>query len=345
MPQAGESQAGESLNPAGSLAYDRVVIGTGNDVQSRRSFRFPGGSPLVPAMNATRNPSGELGPRLAEARYVAGETLVTALSLALDLGRPLLLEGEAGVGKTEVAKALAAVLDTRLIRLQCYEGLDATTAIYEWNYQRQLLAIKASERENVSAAQAEAHVFSERYLLRRPLLEAIGEPRPCVLLIDEIDRADEEFEAYLLEVLSDFQITVPEIGTITATSIPHVILTSNGTRELSDALRRRCLYCYVEFPSMERELAILRRRLPGIEPALAAQIARFVRGLREEDLEKRPGVAETLDWAGALMGLDIHALDPRSKRLHATLICLLKTEADLKSVTPEVLGRLAGRAA
>ena len=214
-------------------------------------------------MNATHNPRDELGPRLAEARYVAGETLVTALSLALDLGRPLLLEGEAGVGKTEVAKALAAALDTRLIRLQCYEGLDATTAIYEWNYQRQLLAIKASERENVSAAEAEAHVFSERYLLRRPLLEAIGEPRPCVLLIDEIDRADEEFEAYLLEVLSDFQITVPEIGTIAATSIPHVILTSNGTRELSDALRRRCLYCYVEFPSMERELAILRRRLPG----------------------------------------------------------------------------------
>ena len=296
-------------------------------------------------MNATRISPGELGPRLAEARYVAGETLVTALSLALDLGRPLLLEGEAGVGKTEVAKALAAALDTRLIRLQCYEGLDATTAIYEWNYQRQLLAIKASERENVSAAEAEAHVFSERYLLRRPLLEAIGEPRPCVLLIDEIDRADEEFEAYLLEVLSDFQITVPEIGTITATSIPHVILTSNGTRELSDALRRRCLYCYVEFPSMERELAILRRRLPGIEPALAAQIARFVRSLREEDLEKRPGVAETLDWASALMGLGIGTLQPDSKRLHATLICLLKTEADLKSVTPEVFGRLAGRAA
>ena len=283
--------------------------------------------------------------RLAEARYVADDTLVTALSLAVDLERPLLLEGEAGVGKTEVAKALAAALDTRLIRLQCYEGLDATTAIYEWNYQRQLLAIKATEREGTGAAEAEAHVFSERYLLRRPLLEAIGEPHPCVLLVDEVDRADEEFEAYLLEVLSDFQITVPEIGTITATSIPHVILTSNGTRELSDALRRRCLYCYVEFPTLERELAILQRRLPGIEPTLATQIARFVRGLREEDLEKRPGVAETLDWAAALMGLGIEALEPDSKRLHATLICLLKTEADLKSVTPEVLGRLVGRAA
>ena len=200
-------------------------------------------------MNTPQHPPDALAARLAEARYVADETLVTALSLALDLERPLLLEGEAGVGKTEVAKALATALGTRLIRLQCYEGLDATTAIYEWNYQRQLLAIKASERDGTSAAEAEAHVFSERYLLRRPLLEAIGEPHPCVLLVDEIDRADEEFEAYLLEVLSDFQITVPEIGTIAATSVPHVILTSNGTRELSDALRRRCLYCYVEFPS------------------------------------------------------------------------------------------------
>ena len=270
-------------------------------------------------MNATRISPGELGPRLAEARYVAGETLVTALSLALDLGRPLLLEGEAGVGKTEVAKALAAALDTRLIRLQCYEGLDATTAIYEWNYQRQLLAIKASERENVSAAEAEAHVFSERYLLRRPLLEAIGEPRPCVLLIDEIDRADEEFEAYLLEVLSDFQITVPEIGTITATSIPHVILTSNGTRELSDALRRRCLYCYVEFPSMERELAILRRRLPGIEPAprradrtLRAQPARggpgeAPRGGRDPRLGRR---AHGSRHRNAAAGFEAPACDP-----------------------------------
>ena len=296
-------------------------------------------------MNAMRHPPEDLESRLIEAGYVAGETLATALSLALDLGRPLLLEGEAGVGKTEVAKALAAALDARLIRLQCYEGLDATTAIYEWNYQRQLLAIKASERDRMSAAEAEAHVFSERYLLRRPLLEAISEPHPCVLLVDEIDRADEEFEAYLLEVLSDFQITVPEIGTIAAVSIPHVILTSNGTRELSDALRRRCLYCYVEFPSIERELAILQKRLPEIEAALSGQIARFVRGLREEDLEKRPGVAETLDWAAALLGLGIETLEPDSKRLHATLICLLKTETDLKSVTPEVLGRLVGRAA
>ena len=249
------------------------------------------------------------------------------------------------MGKTEVAKALAAALDTRLIRLQCYEGLDATTAIYEWNYQRQLLAIKASERDGTSATEAEEHVFSERYLLRRPLLEAIGEPRPCVLLVDEIDRADEGVRGIPAGGPFDFQITVPEIGTIAATSVPHVILTSNGTRELSDALRRRCLYCYVEFPTLEREVAILQRRMPGIESTLAAQIARFVRGLREEDLEKRPGVAETLDWAAALMGLGIEGLEPDAKRLHATLICLLKTETDLKSVTPEVLGRLVGRAA
>jgi MoxR-like ATPase len=291
------------------------------------------------------NTAEDLTTRLLGARYVADEALATALALALELGRPLLLEGEAGVGKTEVAKALASVLDTRLIRLQCYEGLDATAAIYEWNYQRQLLAIKASEREAVSPDEAEDHVFSERYLLKRPLLESISVERSCVLLVDEIDRADEEFEAYLLEVLSDFQITVPELGTIAATSIPHVVLTSNGTRELSDALRRRCLYYYMEFPSLERELAIIRTRLPALEPALAAQIARFVQGLREEDLAKRPGIAETLDWAAALMGLHIDSLEPDSSRLHATLICLLKTEVDLRSVTPEVLGRLVGRAA
>jgi MoxR-like ATPase len=287
----------------------------------------------------------QLAQRLAEARYVADDMLATALSLAIGLERPLLLEGEAGVGKTEVAKALAAVMDTRLIRLQCYEGLDSTAAIYEWNYQRQLLAIKASEREEMSADEAEEHVFSERYLLRRPLLEAIAEPKPCVLLVDEIDRADDEFEAYLLEVLSDFQVTVPEIGTIEATSVPHVILTSNGTRELSDALRRRCLYYYVEFPDVEREIAILTRRMPGIEAELAAQVARFVRALREEDLQKRPGIAETLDWAAALTGLGVHTLERDPERLRSTLICLLKTETDLKSVTPEVLGRLVGRAA
>ncbi|HMB48265.1 MAG TPA: MoxR family ATPase, partial [Afifellaceae bacterium] len=239
----------------------------------------------------------------------------------------------------------AAILETRLIRLQCYEGLDASSAIYEWNYQRQLLAIKASEREKTSAADVEKHIFSEDYLLRRPLLEAISQEIPPVLLIDEIDRADEEFEAFLLEVLSDFQVTVPEFGTIKAKTIPHVILTSNGTRELSDALRRRCLYCYVEFPDPEQELKIILARLPDIELQLALQIARFVRELRKEDLDKVPGIAETLDWAAALTGLDIKSLDGDMAKIQASLICLLKTERDLKSVTAEVTGRLVGQAA
>ena len=209
----------------------------------------------------------DIAARLRDVGYIPDETLVIALQFTLDLERPLLLEGEAGVGKTEVARALSAVLETRLIRLQCYEGLDASNAIYEWNYQRQLLAIKAKEREKISAADVEEQIFSETYLLRRPLLEAISQPRAPVLLIDEIDRADEEFEAYLLEVLSDYQITVPELGTIEAKTIPHVVLTSNGTRELSDALRRRCLYAYVEFPSLERELEIvLSRRATATTP-------------------------------------------------------------------------------
>ena len=283
--------------------------------------------------------------RLAAVHYIADDTLATALQLALMLGRPLLLEGEAGVGKTEIAKALATILETRLIRLQCYEGLDASAAIYEWNYQRQLLAIKASEHENISAAKIETHIFSEDYLLRRPLLEAISQDKAPVLLIDEIDRADEEFEAYLLEILSDFQITVPELGTITAKTIPIVVLTSNSTRELSDALRRRCLYAYIEFPDPERELAIILGRMPDIEEKLALQVARFVRELRREDLDKVPGIAETLDWAAALMGLNIKDLGNDPALIQSSLICLLKTEADAKAVTPEVTGRLIGQAA
>lgn len=282
---------------------------------------------------------------MAGVGYIADETLATALQLAVDLRRPLLLEGEAGVGKTEIAKALAAVLGARLIRLQCYEGLDASAAIYEWNYQRQLLSIKASESFARDARELEDHIFSEDFLLERPLLQAIRQPEPPVLLIDEIDRADTEFEAYLLEILSDFQITVPELGTIEAVSEPHVILTSNGTRELSDALRRRCLYSYVDFPTLERELEIILARLPDIEEQLAGQIAGFVQALRREDLEKVPGVAETLDWAAALAGLKISDLGDGPERICATLICLLKTEADLKSVTPEVVRRLAGKAA
>jgi len=283
--------------------------------------------------------------RLRDANYIPDDTLTMALQLSLDLKRPLLLEGEAGVGKTEIARALATMLETKLIRLQCYEGLDANHAIYEWNYQRQLLAIKAKEHDHTSSEVIEEQIFSEAYLLRRPLLEAISQPASPVLLIDEIDRSDEEFEAYLLEILSDFQVTVPELGTIRAASIPHVILTSNGTRELSDALRRRCLYTYVEFPTLERELQIIVARLPNIEAALAGQIVRFVQELRKEDLEKNPGIAETLDWAAALTGLKMTSLTDDLDMISASLVCLLKTETDQKSITREVASRLAGKAA
>ncbi len=277
--------------------------------------------------------------------YFADENLAIALQLAIDLGRPLLLEGEAGVGKTAVAAALAEILATSLIRLQCYEGLDASSAIYEWNYQLQLLSIKASEFSDRSPEELEDHIFSESFLLERPLLQAIRQDTSPVLLIDEIDRADMEFEAYLLEILSEFQITVPELGTIQASSIPQVILTSNGTRELSDALRRRCLYSYIEFPDIERELKIIHARLPEIEQILARQIARFVQELRKEDLEKVPGIAETLDWAAALCGLRIENLVDDPAKIQSTLICLLKTETDLKAVVPQVTSRLAGKAA
>ena len=282
---------------------------------------------------------------LAKAGYIADNSLAMALCLSVGLKRPLLLEGEAGVGKTAVAKALAAALETRLIRLQCYEGLDANATIYEWNYQRQLLAIRAHERDAMASEAIERHIFSEDYLLRRPLLEAISQARSPVLLIDEIDRADEEFEAYLLEILSDFQITIPELGTIAARSVPHVILTSNGTRALSDALRRRCLYSYVDFPDEAKELAIIRARLPTIDRRLAQQTVRFVQLLRREELEKKPGIAETLDWASALIGLDIGSIHDDPAAIQASLICLLKTESDLKSVPREVAARLIGKVA
>lgn len=282
---------------------------------------------------------------LSAVGYLADAQLAVALQLALDLQRPLLLEGEAGVGKTETAKALAEVLGTKLIRLQCYEGLDSTAAIYEWNYQKQLLAIRAREHDAVSAESIEKHIFSEEFLLKRPLLEAISRKQSPVLLIDEIDRADEEFEAYLLEILSEFQITIPELGTVHARAKPHVILTSNGTRELSDALRRRCLYSYVEFPDHQRELEIVLAKLPDIEHTLAHQLTGFVQQLRKEDLEKKPGIAETLDWAAAITGLGIAELPDDLDKVTASLICLLKTESDIKSVTREVVSRLAGRAA
>ena len=286
----------------------------------------------------------ELQRRFARAGYVASSELVMAVWLMRRLERPLLLEGEAGVGKTEVAKTLAEALDCPLIRLQCYEGLDANAAVYEWNYQRQLLAIKIWEGEDVSAAEKERHIFEEEFLLRRPLLQAISMARPPVLLIDEIDRADEEFEAYLLEVLSDFQISIPELGTIPATSIPYVVLTSNRSRELSDALRRRCLYHYVDYPSEDKELRIVRARLPDIEPALAGQVVRFVQALRRHDLRRKPGIAETLDWARALVGLEVGDLAAEPEMVRDTLLCLLKTEEDSRALTMEVVERLVGKA-
>lgn len=282
---------------------------------------------------------------LASQGYVATDALAAAMHLAVTLGRPILLEGAAGVGKTEIARALAAQRGARLIRLQCYEGLDAQHAIYEWNYQRQLLAIRAAAEAGETGRAVEARIFSEEYLLERPLLAAIRQPEPPVLLIDEIDRADEEFEAYLLEVLADYQITVPELGTITATSFPIVILTANGTRDLSDALRRRCLYAWIDYPDRETELAILAARLPALELSLARQITGFVGRLREEPLRKIPGVAETLDFAAALMGLGVADLTADPAALHATLATLLKTQEDRAAIPPEVAARLAGRAA
>jgi MoxR-like ATPase len=281
--------------------------------------------------------------RLAAVGYIADRDIATALWLMEFLKRPLLLEGEAGVGKTEVAKALAAVHGAELIRLQCYEGLDQNAALYEWNYQRQLLAIKTREGENAEAI--EEHIFSERYLLERPLLAAIRRVAPPVLLVDEIDRADEEFEAFLLEVLSDFQVSIPELGTIKAVTIPRVVLTSNGTRELSDALRRRCLYHYVDFPDVDREARIILARLPGIEAALAWQIANLVNAIRKEDLRKVPGVAETLDWAATLAGLGLHDLRQEPEVIHETMMCLLKTHEDRSRLTREVTERLLGKVA
>ena len=279
---------------------------------------------------------------LAGAGYVADDRLAMAVHLAMTLGRPLLLEGPAGVGKTEIAKALAAMRDARLIRLQCYEGLDASHAIYEWNYQRQLLAIRASEARG---GLSEETLFSDAYLLKRPLLEAITDPSQPVLLIDEIDRADEEFEAYLLEILSDFQITIPEIGTVAAQSRPIVILTANGTRDLSDALRRRCLYSYVDFPDRETELAILAARMPGLEARLARQIVGVVQALRREEFEKLPGIAEMLDWAAALSGLGVNDMAQAPEVVQATLVCLLKTAADRDAAPAEVMDRLIGKVA
>jgi MoxR-like ATPase len=293
------------------------------------------------AQEAMHPEINDIQARMERAAYVTDPAVATSVYLAMKLGKPLLVEGHAGVGKTEIAKVLAQALDTNLIRLQCYEGLDASAALYEWNYPRQLLHIRLQEREARPAAELEADIFSEPFLLKRPLLRAITQDGcPPVLLVDEIDRSDLEFESFLLEVLSDFQVTIPEIGTITATYRPHVVLTSNRSRELSDALRRRCLYLWIDYPSFEKEVQILRTRLPGINEHLAAEISRVMQGLRRVKLAKAPGVAESLDWAAALAALHADHLDPDLVR--QTLGCVLKEAEDLKRIESELeSGRLA----
>jgi MoxR-like ATPase len=272
---------------------------------------------------------------LEEQVYVTDAAVATALYLSMTLGKPLLVEGPAGVGKTEIAKVLAKALNTKLIRLQCYEGLDATTALYEWNYPRQLLHIKLEESSQASEAEKEATIFSEAFLLKRPLLQAITEhERAPVLLIDEIDRSDEEFEAFLLEVLSDFQVTIPEIGTITATHRPHVVLTSNRSRDLSDALRRRCLYHWIDYPSLEKELAIVHARVPAIDETLSRDVTKIIQQARTMSLSKVPGVAETLDWATALVALNATQVD--REVLNETVGCFLKDEADIAAFNAQI---------
>jgi MoxR-like ATPase len=268
--------------------------------------------------------------------YVTERSLATAIYLVTQLRKPLLVEGHAGLGKTEVAKVLAAFLGARLIRLQCYEGLDVNSAVYEWNYQKQLLAIKIQEKSDQTVEEKEKHIFSREFLLERPLLQSIlvedGSP---VLLIDEIDRADEAFEAFLLELLSDFQISIPELGTIRAQHVPYVVLTSNRSRELSDALKRRCLYQWIDYPSLDKEMRIVRTRLPGIEAELAAQVVRYVQGVRKLNLGKSPGVAETLDCAEALVALGKSRLDPEA--VEETLGCISKSVEDATKIRRAVV--------
>jgi MoxR-like ATPase len=280
----------------------------------------------------------ELERALHDASYLPDRGLSTALFLALRLEKPVLLEGEAGVGKTEASKAIARALGARLIRLQCYEGLDVAHAVYEWNYSRQLLHIRAAQEGTVD----EEELFGREFLIRRPLLEAIESEEPVVLLIDEIDRADDEFEAFLLEVLSDFQITIPEIGTVSAARRPVVILTSNRTRELHDALKRRCLFHWIGHPSLEREIEIVLLRVPGIPERLAAQVARFVEGLRRLDLAKPPGVAETIDWAQALTALGTQELD--AAVVESTLGSVLKYHEDFEAVRDDHLNEVGAGA-
>jgi MoxR-like ATPase len=276
---------------------------------------------------------------LLKEEYVCDRSLATVVYLSLAMGKPLLLEGEAGVGKTEIAKVLAKVLKAKLIRLQCYEGLDANTALYEWNYPKQMLRIKLEEVQRGDKKAVETEIFNQDYLLKRPLLEAIisEEENPPVLLIDEIDRADVEFEAFLLEVLSDFQITIPEIGTVQARHRPYVFLTSNRTREIHDALKRRCLYHWIEYPTFEKELEIISTKFPEVAPAMAKQICAFMQRVREMNFYKRPGVAETLDWATALIALNRKGLD--DKTVVETMGCVFKYREDLHHLKEQIEGK------
>ena len=272
-------------------------------------------------------------------RYICDRSLATVVYLSIAMGKPVLLEGEAGVGKTEIAKVLAEVMETKLIRLQCYEGLDANTALYEWNYPKQMLRIKLEELRRGDRDVVETEIFSEEYLVKRPLLEAIQSDglKPPVLLIDEIDRADMEFEAFLLEVLSDFQITIPEIGTIRAKLRPYVFLTSNRTREIHDALKRRCLYHWIDYPTFEKEYEIVMTKFPEVRDHLAKQICSFMQRVRQMNFYKRPGVAETLDWASALIALNRQEMD--EKTLEDTMGCIFKYKEDLHHLREELTGK------
>ena len=286
----------------------------------------------------------EVEARFGGKGYIADRTLATTVYLAVALGKPVFLEGEPGVGKTEVAKVMAQILETDLIRLQCYEGLDANTALYEWNYPRQMLEMRLEEARGIEKQEIGRSIFSEDFLLKRPLLRAIqgSGNNPPVLLIDEVDRSDEEFEAFLLEVLSDFQITIPEIGTISAQKVPFVVLTSNRTRELHDALKRRCLYLWIDYPTFKKEMEIVASRVPRIQTGLAQQVCGFMQLMRTRDFYKRPGIAETIDWALALMQMEIDELD--SDTVNATLGCVLKYKEDIEKLQEDGLPQIIEKA-
>lgn len=289
-------------------------------------------------MQARIEPIDDIERLLAASGYIADREIATAVFLAIRLHRPLLVEGHAGVGKTEIAKVLGVALKTEVLRLQCYEGLDASAALYEWNYPKQILRIRMEEQSDRDPDEKESLIFSESYLLERPLLAALRREQSPVLLIDEIDRADEEFEAFLLEILSEYQVSIPELGTVRAAEPPYVVLTSNRVRELGEALRRRCLYLWIDYPSLAKELRIVRLKLPRIDEDLARQICLFVEAMREMDLDKRPGITETLDWATAL--LELHQEHLSLEMTQVTLGCLAKTKRDTERVRKDLSGLL-----